>query len=71
MNYKLFNSLKNNQKLSIKAINENIVQEYIIRQKNFCNYSEKFYNQKFEDLIKLTKFSFRNISYQMYMFIKN
>lgn len=44
LNNKLFNSLKNNQKLSIKANNENIVQEYIIRQKNFCNYPEKFYN---------------------------
>ena len=71
LNYELFNSLKNNQKLSIKAINENIVQEYIIRQKNFCYYPEKFYNQKFEDLIKLTNFSFRNISYQMYVYKKS
>lgn len=71
LNYKLLTSLKNNQKISIEAINESIIQEYIIRQNNFCNYPDKFYNQKFEELIKLTNFSFRNISYQMYVYKKS
>lgn len=46
----------------------NIIEEYIKRQKNFCNYPDKFFNQKFEELIKLTKFSFRNISYEIYTY---
>ena len=50
--------------------NNNIIEEYIKRQKNFCNNPDKFFNQKFEELIKLTKFSFRNISYEMYTYDK-
>jgi FkbM family methyltransferase len=71
LNYKLFTSLNNTQKISIEANNESIIQEYIIRQKNFCTNPDKFYNQKFEELIKLTNFSFRNISYQMYVYKKS
>ena len=48
--------------------NNNIIEEYIKQQKNFCKYPYKFYNKKFEELIKLTKFSFRNISYQIYTY---
>ena len=48
--------------------NNNIIEEYIKQQKNFCEYPYKFYNKKFEELIKLTKFSFRNISYQIYTY---
>ena len=50
--------------------NNNIMKEYIERQKNFCKNPGKFYNQKYEKLIKSTKFSFRNISYQMYVYNK-
>ena len=57
------NKLKN-------PFNNNIMKEYIERQKNFCQYPEKFYNQEYEKLIKLTNFSFRNISYQMYVYNK-
>jgi len=71
LNYTLFNSLKNNKKISFDADNESIIQEYIARQKNFCNYPDKFYNQQFEKLIKLTDFSFKNISYQMYVYKKS
>ena len=46
------------------------MKEYINRQKEFCLHPDKFYNQKYEKLIKLTKFSFRNISYQMYVYNK-
>ena len=71
LNYKLFNSLKSNQKISIKTDNESIIQQYITRQKNFCDYPDKFYNQQFEELIKLANFSFKNISYQMYVYKKS
>ena len=50
-----------------KNIN-NIIQEYINTQKDFCNYPNKYLNIQFEKLIKLTNFSFRNISYQMYVY---
>ena len=46
----------------------NIVQKYIQAQNDFCNYPNKYYNKHFEELIKLTNFSFRNISYQMYVY---
>ena len=71
LNYKLFNSLKSNQKISIKDDNESLIQQYITRQKNFCDYPDKFYNQQFEELIKLANFSFKNISYQMYVYKKS
>ena len=71
LNEKSFNSLKRNQKLSNEKDNESIIQEYIINQKNFCNYPDKFCNQQFEELIKLTNFSFKNISYQMYVYKKS
>jgi len=71
LNYKLFNSLKSNKKISIEAANESLIQEYITRQNNFCDYPKKFYNQQFEELIKLTDFSFKNISYQMYVYKKS
>jgi FkbM family methyltransferase len=53
-----------------EPFNNNIMEEYINRQKEFCLHPEKFYNQKYEKLIKLTKFSFRNFSYQMYVYNK-
>ena len=46
----------------------NIIEEYIKLQNNFCNYPDKFLNSKYEKLIKLTKFSFKNISYEMYTY---
>ena len=59
----------NNKKLNeFLNKNNNIMKEYIQRQKEFCKYPDKFYNQKYEDLINLTKFSFKNISYQMYVY---
>ena len=48
--------------------NNDIIQEYIKTQNNFCNNPSKFLNQQFEELIKLTNFSFRNISYKMYVY---
>ena len=81
MNNKISNiKRKSNQKYMkyINKLNESfnknnddkIVEEYIKRQMNFCDYPEIFKNQQFEDLISLTNFSFRNISYQMYVYKK-
>jgi FkbM family methyltransferase len=80
-NYGLSKTLKNNQqkkneiivKSQINKLNEplkinNIFGEYIEHQKDFCKNPDKFYNPKYEELIRLTKFSFRNISYQMYVY---
>lgn len=81
-NYGLSRISKNKQKQIIeidnnsnnKRLNEffnknsNIMKEYIQRQKEFCEYPDKFFNQKYEELIKLTNFSFKNISYQMYVY---
>jgi FkbM family methyltransferase len=60
-----------NKNNNINNKNSNLIEEYINRQNNFCNNPDKFYNQKFEELIKLTKFSFRNISYKIYTYNKN
>ena len=80
-NYKLSSLSKSNQKNKIEINNENyinrfdrnenkIIEEYIKRQNNFCNNPDKFFNQKFEELINLTKFSFRNISFEIYTYEK-
>ena len=62
-------SNKNKIKVNDSYNNNNyLIEEYIKRQNNFCNYPDKFYNQEFEEIIKLTNFSFRNISYQMYVY---
>lgn len=42
----------------------------MITKKNIYKNPGKFYNQKYEKLIKLTKFSLRNISYQIYVYNK-
>ncbi len=58
----------NINKLKDYLDNNNIFEKYIEYQKNFCNNPDKFYNQKYERMLKLTKFSFRNISYQMFVY---
>ena len=63
---KKINDLKLNNKFS-NATNE-IIQDYIKAQNSFCNNPSKFLNNQFEELIKLANFSFRNISYQMYVY---
>ena len=57
-----------NESFNYNENNKNIVEEYIQHQNNFCKYPEKFLNQQFEQFIKLTNFSFKNISYQMYVY---
>jgi len=62
---------KNSRNKSNELFNNNknfIIENYIKRQNNFCKYSDKFYNQKFEELIQLANFSFKNISFKMYTY---
>jgi hypothetical protein len=60
-------TMNKNYESNIKNKN-NIVQKYIQAQNDFCNYPSKFYNQQFEELLTLANFSFKNISYQMYVY---
>jgi len=62
--------VKSNLKKNEPLQNNNIFKEYLDHQKNFCNNPDKFCNPKYEKLIRLTRFSFRNISYQMYVYNK-
>ena len=61
---------KQNKPANYNKNNNNIIEEYIRLQNNFCNYPDKYVNQSFEQFIKLTNFSFKNISYQMYVYKK-
>ena len=61
---------ENLNNINIYKENNNILLEYIIQQNNFCDYQEKFYNKHYEDLIRLTNFSFKGISYQIYTYKK-
>ena len=61
-------NISNINKVNISLNNNYLIEEYIKRQNDFCNHPDKFYNKEFEDLIKLTDFSFRNVSYQMYVY---
>ena len=61
--------IDNDNNIKNETFNQNdIMKEFIKHQKKFCKHPDKFYNQKYEELIKLTKFSFKNISYDMYVY---
>lgn len=62
------NTLNINQRKIIEIVDKSNINNYIEYQKSFCNNPDKFYNQEYEQILKLTKFSFRNISYQMYVY---
>lgn len=68
--YFLFKQKSKNMNMAYKLSNtsKDIIQEYIETQNNFCNNPNKYLNNKFEELIKLTDFSFRNISYKIYVY---
>ena len=51
--------------------NINILEESIFKQNDFCDNPNKYYNLEYENMIKLTDFSFKNISYQMYVYKSN
>ena len=59
---KNFSSKKNNLQIN------DVVNEFFDEQLNFCNHPNNYLNHDYEDMIKLTDFSFKNISYQMYVY---
>ena len=61
---------RQNKPANYNKNDNNRIEDYIRFQNDFCNYPDKFYNQEFEQFIKLTNFSFKNVSYQMYVYKK-
>ena len=61
---------ENNNNIITDSNSNSIVEQYIKQQNKFCDSPNEFYNQQYEDLIKLTDFSFKGISYQMYVYKK-
>ena len=51
-----------------KLINNEIIEQSIKQQNDFCHYPNKYFNQEYEKLIRLSKFSFKGLSYQMYAY---
>jgi len=49
---------------------ESIIKESFTIQKNFCNNNIEFLNQEYDNMIKLTDFSFKNIDYKIYVYKK-
>lgn len=65
------NLLKNNNVISRNKDNSrinNIIEQSFFEQINFCNNPYSYLNQEYENIIKLTDYSFKNISYQMYIY---
>lgn len=72
INYNIKNQLENKIIIN-KKVYENkssIIEEYKKQQNNFCDYSNKYINNKYEELLKLTNFSFKGLSYQLYVYKK-
>ena len=57
---------------SYKSSEENkvnsFIQESLKMQIDFCNNPDKYLNQEYENMINLTDFGFKNISYQFYVY---
>ena len=53
-----------------KIIYDEIFDLSIKQQNDFCQNPNKYLNKQYEELIRLTKFSFRGLSYQMYVYSK-
>jgi FkbM family methyltransferase len=79
---KMFLNLKNDLyviKLKMKSFmlneseqfNEIINEEYIQRQNNFCENTNKYYNDEYENKIKLQKVNFNNKTYNMFIYKQN
>ena len=47
---------------------ESIIKESFAMQKDFCDNPNKYLNQQYENMIKLTDFIFKNIDYQIYVY---
>ncbi len=70
LNANMFNT--NNRTIySYKEYNEIINEKYIHEQKFFCEHQDIFYNQKFEDIIRLTDINFNKLNYKMFVYKKD
>ena len=78
----MFSNLKNDLyilKLKMKSFiynkteefNEIINEEYIQKQNNFCENTQKYYNYEYENRIKLKKVIFNNITCDMFIYKEN
>ena len=47
---------------------ESIIKESFLMQKDFCNNPNKYLNQQYENMIKLTDFKFKSIDFQIYVY---
>lgn len=56
---------------SYKEYNEIINEKYIKEQNYFCAHQDQFYNQEFEDQIRLIDININNKKYQMYIYKKD
>ena len=62
-------SLLSNISKSDKENNaESFIKESFAIQKDFCDNTNKYLNQQYENMIKLTEFTFKSIDYQMYVY---
>ena len=55
---------------TIEIFNETINEKYIQEQYNFCSNQNDSYNKEFEDKIKIYNITFRNTTYEMYIYKK-
>ena len=62
LNDKIFYYLNNKEK---------IIENYIIKQNNFCDYSNKYINYEYEKQIKLANFSLKDSSFKIYVYKKD
>jgi FkbM family methyltransferase len=78
----MFSNLKNDLyiiKLKMKSFifnkteefNETINEEYIQKQNDFCENTQKYYNYEYENRIKLQKVIFNNITCDMFIYKQN
>ena len=54
-----------------EKINDGFLEECVKQQNDFCDNPNKYLNPDYEDLITLTNFDFKNLSYQLYVYKKN
>ena len=61
---------KNSNDYNSNKVNkvDSIIKESLANQKQFCDNPHNYLNQQYEDMIKLTDFSFNNIYYKLYVY---
>ena len=69
------NTIKSYYKNQLEYKNDkytnNNIDFYVKQQNDFCDFPSKYINFKYEELIKLTNFSFKGLYYQIYVYKKD